>query len=192
MTTAPLFDWLTIPSRSRRRRGGATSTPYRPPTVGEGSTPRRAAIRARLSGPVDERVLALRGATAARAKAHADPCDLCQGRGVGPALPVTPAVHTRRHAGSGMPSRLGRMVPGRAGVPDVDPEVIGDIDSGKMGFPPTNHCHQCEKRSQCHASPDAPDLSEERRSVFDLPLDRRGSARSRSSFALGLRRPGNP
>lgn len=61
----------------------------------------------------------------------------------------------------------------------------------KWGFPATNHRYQREKPSKCHASPDAPDLPEEMRNVFDLPLDRRGSARSRSSFELGLRRPGN-
>jgi hypothetical protein len=49
---------------------------------------------------------------------------------------------------------------GRAGVPDLDPEVIGDIDSGKMGFPRTNHRYQREKPSKCHANPDAPDLPE--------------------------------
>ena len=45
----------------------------------------------------------------------------------------------------------------------------------KWGFPATNHRYQREKPSRCHASPDAPDLPEERRSVFDLPRDRRGS-----------------
>ena len=36
---------------------------------------------------------------------------------------------------SGMVRAHRGAVPGRAGVPGVDPEVIGDIDSSKMGFP---------------------------------------------------------
>ena len=66
-----------------------------------------------------------------------------------------------RHINRRVKAYQKRGQPAEAWRRPVDPEVIGDIDSGRIGSPPTNHRYQREKPSRCHASPDAQDLLEE-------------------------------